>query len=567
MKILGLNAIGFNTSASILINGKLKYAIEEERLNREKRTRKFPIKSINYILNKCNLNLEDIDIIAISWNPLINLEKFDINHSEKNSYIPDILHSIPNYLIKILKQKPKTDYFEENLIIKKKRIKIYFVNHHLSHASSFFFSNFKNSAILTLDAFGEKQSGGFYIGKNQNISKINEILFPHSLGSFYSTFTEICGFQPQNDEWKLMGASAYGNSNSTNHFYKKISKLIMLKKDGTFDLNLNYFNHYLFHRPHYYNDNLLKYLNIKVNKKINLNQQYYDLAFAAQKVFEDIIFNALNYLQKKTKLENLVFSGGCALNCLANGKIKQKTKFKNIFIPPVPDDSGAGLGAAFYVHNQILKNKRTYIMKNNYLGPSFNNKEVYSTLKKFKLNFTYLKNPEKKAAELISNDKIIGWFQDRLEFGDRALGNRSIIADPRKNNIKNRINKIIKYREAFRPFAPAIMDDYVLKYFEHYQNSDFMEKTINLKKECQNQVPGIVHEDGTARLQTVKKNNNEKFYNLIKEFYKITQIPMVINTSLNYKGDPICCSIEDIIKTFYLSGLDAIIINNYLLEK
>ena len=323
----------------------------------------------------------------------------------------------------------------------------------------------------------------------------------------------------------------------------------------------------MFHRPHYYNSKLLSYLNISKNNKSELSKKYYDLAFAAQKVFEDILFNALNSLYKYSSTDNLVFAGGCDLNCLSNGKIISKTNFKNIFIPPVPDDSGAGLGAAYYVHNQILNKKRTYEMKHNYLGPSFTNEEVLKTLKKYNLNYEYVKDPSLEGAKLISKNKIIGWFQGSLEFGDRALGNRSILADPRKKDIKLRINKIVKYRELFRPFAPAVLNESVKTYFTEYQKSNFMEKTVKIKKNLQKYIPGVVHKDGTARLQTVLKENNYKFYKLIEEFYKISKIPMVINTSLNYKGDPICCSIEDAIKTFYLSGLDAIIINNYLLEK
>ena len=564
MKILGLNAIGFNTSASYLNNGKLICSIEEERLSRIKRTRQFPVKSIEYILNRFNLKFSDFDAVAISWNPLINLEKFDLGQSENKTYIPNIIHSIPNYILKLSKENTP-DFFKQDINFKKKTVKVFFINHHLSHASSFYFSKFKKAAILTLDAFGEKQSGGFYLGNNNQIKKINDLEFPHSLGSFYSTFTEICGFKPQSDEWKLMGASAYGKQK--NIFYKKIKNLVDLKSNGKFELNLKYFNHYMFHRPHYYNSKLLNYLKISKNNKPELSKKYYDLAFAAQKVFEDILFNALNSLYKYSNSNNLVFAGGCALNCLANGKIISKTNFKNIFIPPVPDDSGAGLGAAYYLHNQIFGKKRVYEMKHNYLGPSFTNEEVLKTLKKYKLNYEYVKDPSLKGAKLISENKIIGWFQGSLEFGDRALGNRSILADPRKKDIKLRINKIVKYRELFRPFAPAVLNESVKTYFTEYQQSNFMEKTVKIKKNLQKYIPGVVHKDGTARLQTVTKENNYKFYKLIEEFYKISKIPMVINTSLNYKGDPICCSIEDAIKTFYLSGLDAIIINNYLLKK
>jgi len=564
LKILGLNAIGFNTSASLLVDGRLVFAIEEERISREKRTRKFPIHAINYILKKFSLKIDDINAIAVSWNPGVNLEKFDLNYSSNNSYIPNILHSIPNYLFKIGKVSDSKLIVQDFFIEKNKKIKIFYINHHLCHAAAFNFSGFKKASILTLDAFGEKQSAGLYYGLDNKITEISKIFFPHSLGSFYSTFTQICGFVPQSDEWKLMGASAYGKKN---HFYKKIKELVNLKTDGTFELDLNFFNHYMFHRPNFYNQKLLNYLNIEENKLNSLTSEYYNVAYAAQQVFEETLFHILNNFYKKTNNSNLVFSGGCALNCLANGKIIHKTNFKKMFIPPIPDDAGAGLGAAFYVDNNIFKRKRNYVMLNNYLGPETSNSEIKKKLARYKLDFKFTKEPEKLAANLIANNQIIGWFQGRLEFGDRALGNRSILADPRQKDIKDRINNIIKYREIFRPFAPAILDEKVKEYFEEYQTSDFMEKTIKIKNIFRKNLPGITHNDGTGRLQTVKKNNNEKFYNLINEFYKLTNYPIVINTSLNYKGDPICCFVEDAIKTFYLTGLNCIIIGNYYLEK
>ena len=564
INIIGINAIGYNTSACLIQNGKLINAVEEERLTREKRTRKFPINAINFLLKNNNLKINDIDHLAVSWNPGINLEKFDKNISENVSYIPDILHSIPNNILR-LSSGDESILLKQQILTKKiKALKISYINHHLSHASNFLFSPFKKSSILSFDAFGENQSCGMYYGENNKIKKIYEINFPHSLGSFYSTFTEICGFKPQSDEWKLMGASAYGNLEK---FYKKIKKLIILQKDGKFELNLKYFNHYMFHRPKFYNQNLLDYLNINVNNSNNVSKIYFDLARAVQQVFEETLFYMLNNLYKKTKNSNLVLSGGCALNSLANGKIINNTKFKNIFICPAPDDSGAGVGAAFWVYNNIMNKKRVYVLENNYLGPEYSNNYIKKKLIDYKVNYEYVKSPSKKGAELIANGKIIGWFQGKMEFGDRALGNRSILADPRLKNIKDRINKTVKYRETFRPFAPSILDNRVKDFFENYQDSKFMEKTIKVKKNKRKILPGVTHCDYTARLQTVKKNNNPLFYNLIDEFDKITNVPIVINTSLNYKGDPMCCSVDDALHTFYLSGLDNIIIGNFLISK
>jgi len=562
--ILGLNAIGFNTSASLLKNGKLIGAIEEERLTRNKRTRSFPNLSIEYLLKKNNLSFEDINAVGISWNPTINLEKFDKANSTNHSYIPNILHTVPSNLMHFSNRKTFR-YFKQELSIKKnKKIPIYYINHHYCHAANFFVSPFKNSSILTVDAFGEKQSVGFFKGKNNEINSIWSQEFPHSLGAFYSTFTEICGFKPQNDEWKLMGAAAYGNKNI---YYKKIRNLVSLIPDTGFELDLKFFNHYMFHRPHYFNKKLLSYLEIKQNTDEVLNKKYYNLAAASQLVFEDIYFHLINSLFKKSESYNLVISGGSALNSLANGKVLNKTKFKNLFVPPVPDDSGAGLGAANYCFNVINKKKKRYVMNNNFLGPEFSNNEIRKILNKYKIKYQYLDNVSKEAAKSIANSKIIGWFQGKIEFGDRALGNRSILADPRNKNMKSRVNKSIKYREQFRPFAPAILNEYTSDFFENPQSSFFMERTLKIKKIKRKLIPAVTHLDGTGRLQTVNKVNNQKFYELIVEFFKLTKIPIVLNTSLNYKGDPIVCSPDDAIKTFYLSGLDELYIGNYRVIK
>ena len=562
--ILGLNAIGFNTSASLLKNGKLIGAIEEERLTRNKRTRSFPNLSIEYLLKKNNLSFEDINAVGISWNPTINLEKFDKANSTNHSYIPNILHTVPSNLMHFSNRKTFR-YFKQELSIKKnKKIPIYYINHHYCHAANFFISPFKNSSILTVDAFGEKQSVGFFKGKNNEINSIWSQEFPHSLGAFYSTFTEICGFKPQNDEWKLMGAAAYGNKNI---YYKKIRNLVSLIPDTGFELDLKFFNHYMFHRPHYFNKKLLSYLEIKQNTDEVLNKKYYNLAAASQLVFEDIYFHLINSLFKKSESYNLVISGGSALNSLANGKVLNKTKFKNLFVPPVPDDSGAGLGAANYCFNVINKKKKRYVMNNNFLGPEFSNNEIRKILNKYKIKYQYLDNVSKEAAKSIANSKIIGWFQGKIEFGDRALGNRSILADPRNKNMKSRVNKSIKYREQFRPFAPAILNEYTSDFFENPQSSFFMERTLKIKKIKQKLIPAVTHLDGTGRLQTVNKVNNQKFYELIVEFFKLTKIPIVLNTSLNYKGDPIVCSPDDAIKTFYLSGLDELYLGNYRVIK
>ena len=563
--ILGINSIGFNTSASLICDKRIIASVEEERLSREKRTRKFPTKAIKFCLDKAKIKFEDLEALAVSWNPLINLEKFDINNSQNLSYIPSILHSTLNHIIRDLKNLKK-DFFLQNLELKNgKTLKIFFVNHHLSHASSFFISNFDESSIVTADAFGENQCVGFYSGNKNNIKKIFEQKFPHSLGSFYSTFTEFCGFKAQSEEWKLMGASAYGKKSV---YQKKINDLVKFDNKGEFFLNLEYFNHYMFHRPGYVNENLEKYMGVKKNQSSkDLNQTYFNIAYAAQNIFEKIYLNLIKNIYKKNKSKNLVLAGGCALNCVANGKIKKNTNFHDIFIPPFPDDSGAGLGAALYVNSILFKKNSKVSFNHNYLGPNYKDSEILKVLKKLKLKYDFIDNIFEVASDSIIAGKIIAWFQGSLEFGDRSLGNRSILADPRNVSMKKKINKFIKYRENFRPFAPAVLEEKAKDFFENYQTSYFMEKTLIIKKNKKKLIPSVTHVDGSGRLQTVNKTKNILFYNLIHKFYEKTGIPVLLNTSFNVQGEPMVCSIEDAIKNFYLSGLDELYIGSYMIKK
>ncbi len=330
----------------MLVDGQIKYAIEEERLSREKRTRKFPKKGIQEIINRYKIDLEDLDCIAVGWNPAINLENYNSSLSEgKTRFIGEYFYSIINNLMRFTGDAG--DISEQIISLNSgKKIHIYFVRHHLCHAANYYLSSFKDSSILTLDAFGEKETITFSKGNKNKINQIWKQEYPHSLGSFYSAFTEFLGFEPQNDEWKLMGASAYGNNKK---YYKKLKKTFTILKEG-FELNLKYFNHYQFHRPKLFTENLEKLLGLKSNKpNKNLTKNYFDLAASVQKCFEEIYLSLIKQIYKKNKSKNLVLSGGCALNSLANGKVVKNTRFKNIFIPPVPDDSGVSIGAAQYV--------------------------------------------------------------------------------------------------------------------------------------------------------------------------------------------------------------------------
>jgi len=562
--VLGLNAVGFNTSASLVVDGKVVFACEEERLIRSKRTRNFPEKGIKSALKFAEIDIKQVDCIAVSWNPGINMEAGVPGMENKPRHIAEIMYSVPSNMQK-LQGESGSKFAKSSLVYDGRQIDVYYINHHIAHASSFFLSGFENAAILTVDAFGEKECVTFNIGDARGIIPIFSQEFPHSLGAFYSTFTEFCGFKAQSDEWKLMGASPYGNSKK---FKDKLKKLFMLHENEGFSLNLNYFDFYQFHTKKRYSKELIHLLEIEPNEPgKDLSQDYYDLCAGVQECLEEIYFHLLNSLQQKTGLKNVVIAGGTALNSVANGKVLSSTEFEQLFVPPMPDDAGAGLGAALYT-SKMLKNDIVFDeMIHNYLGPGYTNDEIAVELDKYKIPYKKIASPSKKAAELIAEGAIIGWFQGRLEFGDRALGNRSILADPRNDKMKDLVNSTIKYRENFRPFAPAILAEEISEYFDEDEPAPFMERVLPIKKEKQALIPAVTHVDGSGRLQSVTPGQNKPFYELISHFKNLTGVPIVLNTSFNLKGEAMVCSPYDAIRTFYTSGLDHLILGDFLISK
>tara|TARA_B100001121_G_scaffold310270_1_gene340349 strand:+ start:5404 stop:7140 length:1737 start_codon:yes stop_codon:yes gene_type:complete len=573
MKILGINHDMFITSAALIDDGRIVSAIPEERISREKLSRKFPEKAINQILKENKLDIDKIDILTNSYNPANLMTKYNPIFSNSRRFRSDYLYSVPDNFFKLNKNQDlkNSEYLMQEIKINNKIKKIYFVNHHLSHAANaFFISPFKKSAILTVDGRGEIDSCSFSYGTYNKINLIKKISFPHSVGSFYSTFTEFLGYKANSDEWKVMALSSFCK-NKKNKYYKLIKNLIKLNKaDGTFLLNTNYFKETVHEYGKLYSEEFINLFGSPRNSKDKILQKHKEIAGAMQIVSEEIVLNMLNWIQKKTKSENICVSGGFFMNSVFNGKIKKLTKFKNIFISSCPDDSGLSIGSALYVYNQVYNKKKRYQQSNNFYGPSFKDFQVRKILQDCKLNYSYQKkNLCKKVAKLISEGKIIGWFQGKMEFGQRALGNRSILGDPRISINKDKINRIIKFRESYRPFAPAILDEFKTEFFDIEKNEmvNFMEKIYLIKKKMRNKIPAVCHADNTGRLQTVTKINNYKFYKLIKEFYKITSIPILINTSFNLNGEPIVCTPQDAIRTFNTSGLDLLVIENFIISK
>ena len=575
MIILGIIDDAVNTSASIIRDGKIIAACCEERLNRQKKYRFFPKLAINYCLDKLGITLDQVDYITHAFNPAIYARKTNLRFSNIPRWKAEYFTSIPNNLSAFY-SKQNYEYsdhsYQELNISKNKKSRIYYIDHHLAHAANgYYLSSFKESAILTCDGRGENNTGILAYGKNNKINKLKENIYPHSIALLYGIFTELLGFKMDNDEWKIMALGAYASDTKLKkNFYTKIKNLVILKNDGTYELNLNLFNHYLPDQK--LNLKLLKnYIGIKNQLNSDkVNEIHYCIAWAIQKVSEETIIHLLKWLKNKTKSDNLCCSGGFFMNSLFNGKISKLSGFKNIFISSCPDDAGTSIGSSLYLYNHILNNKKRYLQSHNFYGPSFSRSDIEKELNKTKLKFKKIKNINHMTAKLIYEGNIIGWFQDAMEFGDRALGNRSILADPRDHRTKNKINKAIKFREPFRPFAPMILEEFAEKYFELPKNGKkvpFMEKVYKIKKHMRKLIPAVTHNDGTGRLQTITKKDNTKIYELITEFNKLTGVPIILNTSFNINGEPIVCSPADAIKTFYSSGIDYLVMGNFLIEK
>ena len=567
MRIVGLLSQFWISSAVLFKDGKVVAGAAEERFNRQKVSRDFPHNAIRYCLKEAGSTIEDVDYIAVGWNPAIHISNYNRRFSDIFRWHAEFLYNIPNNIFRHRADK-RMGHVEQIFTHPKGTTKIIYVTHHLAHAANGFYpSPFKEAAILTVDGRGEDATAFFGVGKNNKITELQTIAFPQSLGLLYSSVTQFLGFEPHVDEWKVMALASYATRN--NAYYKKLKKIIKLKADGTFEFDLAYFEYYLHDKPALWGGRLRELFGEPRVADDPLLKRHYEIAAALQQITEETLVHMLVWLHKKTKQKNLVVSGGVFMNSVFNGKIQDLTPFKNVFISSCPDDSGIALGAAAYVHHDVLGLPRMQPLEHNYWGPEYDEGEIAETLEKYKLRATRAADIEKKAAQLLAEGKIIGWFQGRMEFGQRALGNRSILADPRNPKMKDLVNRVIKYREAFRPFAPSILEERVDEYFECARDASvpFMERVFQIKKSKQKEIPAVVHIDGSGRLQTVSKKTNPRYYKLIQEFEKLTGVPVVLNTSFNLKGEPIVMTPTDAIRTFHTSGLDALIMGNYCLVK
>jgi carbamoyltransferase len=563
--ILGIDMNDVSTSACLARGGELVAAAQEERFNREKQTRRFPVKTIAWCLESNGLKLEDLDAAAISVNPAIYLEHLSAVHSERARYRGELLYSAPNFLLGIYRGMAAGHSRLTMEIENGKPLEVYYIRHHDAHsATAYYPSPYEEAAILTADAFGEKETTVWFKGTGNRIERLRATEFPYSIGCFYAAMTEFLGFRSFHEEWKLMGASAYGDPE---RFFGVLSRLIGVDSDGGLFMDLDYFNHYQFHRPGMFSHKLVGLLGESYRDDSERDARFFDIAAAAQLTFERVMFDLLNRFQKETGLKNLCLSGGVAMNCVMNGKIREETPFENIFIPPMPDDSGTSIGAALATARLIDPEASTSPMTHNNLGPQYDDRQIEEVLKLAKVPYEKPPDPAQKAAELLSAGHIVGWVQGRMEFGERALGNRSILADPRDPQMKDRLNACVKFREHFRPFAPAILADHQAEWFDCGTHVYFMEKAFRVREKKRNRIPSVVHQDGTARLQTVTKESNPLFYELIKAFHKLASVPVVLNTSFNLQGEPIVMTPRDALRTFYSCGIDDLIIGPFYIAK
>ena len=567
--ILGLNYGEFNSSACLLKNGDIKIAIQEERLSREKFTKKFPILSIKKIFDEEKLSLSDIECIAIGWDPSKHMVRYNPLISSFRSLREHNFYTISDNLLN-LKNDRDLGTFTKLEHDKKNFPKIYHVNHHLSHAANgFYLSNFKTASILTCDFRGEYESTTFNLGINNKIDKIESHNLPNSLGKLYATFTELLGYKSNSDEWKIMAMSGYDYDCKDE--IKRIKKCFNLLQNGKFELVSKYFeNSDLGSSSHHYSNQLLDLFNInKVTYNSQPSKKQIKIAKALQICSEEIALHFLKHLYKLTKNRNLVVSGGFFLNTVFNGKIIKKTDFENLYIPYAPSDTGNSIGSALYLNYNILGKARKKINNSPFVGIRFQRNNILKSIQKRKLNFNIIKNYHKFIAEECFKNKVIGFFNEKIEFGDRALGCRSILGNPINKNIKSLINNSIKYRETYRPFAPSITEENLEKFFESdgCKQNNYMERVFKVKKRYVDKLPGIVHLDNTARVQTVNINTNPDFYKILSEFEKITGYPILLNTSFNINGEPIVCSPDDAINTFFNSGLDVLMLRDFCVKK
>ncbi len=592
--ILGISAFYHDSAAALIINGEIIAAAQEERFTRVKHDESFPMHAIQYVLKEGIVSLEDVTAIVFYDKPLLKFERLlETYHAFVPKGLISFLKAIPLWIReKIFLKKLIKDNLSE---IGPVKVPILFCEHHLSHAASAFFpSPFQEAAILTIDGVGEWATCSIGYGKDNAITNLKELHFPHSLGLLYSAFTYYCGFKVNSGEYKLMGLAPYAKTDSpkVQAFKQKIlSQLVDVREDGSILLNMKYFRF----------ATGLKMTNDKRWEALlgipprmpesEITHPYMELAQAIQQVTEEIVVRLAQTAKNLTQSDYLVMAGGVALNCVANSHLHKSGIFKAIWVQPAAGDAGGALGCALAAHHIFHEKPRLSSGKDAiqgaYLGPSFSEKEILAIIRKYNLNALHypdFANLADDVANELAGGKVVGWFQGRMEFGPRALGNRSILADPRDADMQKKLNLKIKFRESFRPFAPSVLEEETITYFDMDCPSPYMTMTAPVQKkrrknttekeeihdrlhQVRSDIPAVTHLDYSARLQTVSKTTNPRFWTLIKKFEQKTGIALLVNTSFNVRGEPIVCTPEDAVQCFFKTEIDVLVMGNFLFLK
>jgi carbamoyltransferase len=559
--VLGLSCFYHDSAAALLRDGEVVAACQEERLSRKRHDSAFPSRAVKYVLKEAGIGPADLDAVGFYDKPLLKFERM------LSTYVATFPRSFNSF------RKAMPLWIHEKLwmpsLIRKElrpyKGPILFAEHHMSHAAScFLVSPFEEAAILTVDGVGEWATASFGVGRGTDITLFKEIRFPHSLGLLYSAFTYYLGFKVNSAEYKVMGLAPYGKPV---HFDRIMSDMVHLNEDGSFKLNMKYFSY----------DYGLTMTNGAFSEFFGgpprkpetwMTEREFDIAASVQKVCEEVVLRMVRYIHRETGLTNLCMAGGVALNCVANGRVIRETPIKELFVQPAAGDAGGAVGVAHYLYNTLEKEPRGKPWAHAYLGPEYRDEEIAQYLEANGIPHRRLARAEllSETARLIADGNVIGWFQGRMEFGPRALGGRSILADPRDPKMRDTLNVKIKFREGFRPFAPSVLADKAAEWFDIDCESPYMLLVAQVR-EGKRVIPSVTHVDNSARLQTVTREQNALYYDLIAEFEKVTGVPIVINTSFNVRGEPIVCTPHDAYLCFMRTNMDQLVLGSFLLDK
>jgi len=578
--IIGINAYHGDSAACLVIDGKLVAAVEEERFRRIKHWAGFPSESIRYCLAEAGISLADVDVVAINSDPKANLMKkigFTLKKRPELGLVMDRLKNQKER--RSIEQELKTAFPEQKF-----NGQIKHVEHHLAHLSSaFHVSPYDEAVVVSVDGFGDFASASWGVGRGTDITVDDKVYFPHSLGTFYQALTQFIGFPNYGDEYKVMGLAPYGEAK----YMDEMRQIILLQEDGSFRLNMDYF---IYHKEkieyewengspsvgRLFSDKLSELFGPVRQKGEELTQHHIDIAHSVQAMYEVAFFHLINKLHERHGLDSICIAGGCGMNSVANGKVKRNSPYKHVYIQSAAGDAGGAIGAAFVAHHQLNpKAGRKFVMDHAYFGNSYTNDEIETILSSYKGQLTEQgcsveiveeDTLYQRTAQAISEGKVIGWFQGRMEWGPRALGNRSILGDPRRSDMKDILNIKIKRRESFRPFAPSILREAVSDWFEEDDEVPFMMKVFQIREEKRVEIPAVTHADGSGRLQTVYEATNPRYYKLIEAFGNITGVPIVLNTSFN-ENEPVVCKPEEALDCYLRTKMDVLVLGNWYIAR